>query len=488
MGGGGLPEYVAHKPTKRGLFLVAAVAVALPLLGLFYMSGVVWSRHIITNAADVVATQRRSFGNTESGMLSLSSSSGGSRDSTHSCMPVMKLVPPPKTRQDIGLMLQHEGLEVGAELGVHQAIFAAETLSVWPSCKRYYLVDPYSPEPEAAGSATPTHTHTNQKQRHSQQQQQEQRRRQEELMREAQENLQTQKNKLVWLRNSTATAARLIREPLDYVYLSLSRDYCSVLADLQAWWPLVKPSGVMAGLNYENAVDVMRQHGKDWSRCPDGTIHQGAVQAAVNDFFAQQGLQIVVTYRETAWNSWVVRKPYYPCQQASGAAGNGVGGDAPLTQLLSKMLQQTPQQQQLMLAQQQSLLAQQQQQQAESPPLTPQQQQEDVAGQPLLLPQQGEEQQDSEAGGVQPAEVQQLGEHQVARDALGQQRQQLHAALLKLQRDSQGVAASRARQQAEAAAESSSSPAGVPPSEDVFGDIFSMHETEQRHDLHPTRL
>jgi hypothetical protein len=65
-----------------------------------------------------------------------------------------------------------------------------------------------------------------------------------------------------------------------------------------------------SGHDYENAPDVMQQSGQDWSLCANGTIHQGSVQAAVNEFFASQGSQVVITYREAAWNSWMVRKPY----------------------------------------------------------------------------------------------------------------------------------------------------------------------------------
>lgn len=65
----------------------------------------------------------------------------------------------------------------------------------------------------------------------------------------------------------------------------------------------------MAGHDYENAPDVMQATGQDWALCSNGTLHQGAVQSAVNEFFGAQGVQVVVTYRESAWNTWMARKP-----------------------------------------------------------------------------------------------------------------------------------------------------------------------------------
>jgi hypothetical protein len=53
----------------------------------------------------------------------------------------------------------------------------------------------------------------------------------------------------------------------------------------------------------------MQATGQDWALCSNGTLHQGAVQSAVNEFFAAQGVQAVVTYREDAWNTWMARKP-----------------------------------------------------------------------------------------------------------------------------------------------------------------------------------
>jgi chemotaxis protein histidine kinase CheA len=374
-------------------------------------------------------------------------------------------------------------------LGVGQGVFTAETLFFWRSCKRLYLVDPYSTQQQPASAAAAHNAPTKQQQ---DQQEKDQRKQQEEDMQQAHENLQGWQEKLLWLRNTTTVAARHIREPLDYVYLDSSRDYCSVLEALEAWWPLVRPGGVMGGHSYENAVDVMRQSGQDWSRCADGsTVHQGAVQAAVNDFFEQQGVQIVVTYREHMYNSWLVRKPYYPCNSQE-AAGEG---HEPLTELLSKMLQQAPQQpgqlQQLETKQQQQLQqeqAQEQDQKQEQEVPVLQEQQQEVRGAQLVQEQQTADDAvllPRSASDAQQQVQQQTQQQQQERLQQQQQQEQQQAALLKLH-DTQALASSRARHAAEREAagtgqQADNSHSSGGGSGDVFGDILSEQHHEMDH-------
>ncbi|KAF6253518.1 hypothetical protein COO60DRAFT_408390 [Scenedesmus sp. NREL 46B-D3] len=58
----------------------------------------------------------------------------------------LRFLTPLKSRIELGLLLQQEGLEVGAELGVQRGHFASETLQRWPKCRRYYLVDVWEPQ------------------------------------------------------------------------------------------------------------------------------------------------------------------------------------------------------------------------------------------------------------------------------------------------------------------------------------------------------
>jgi hypothetical protein len=60
---------------------------------------------------------------------------------------------PLRLRLDIGGLLEREGLQTGAELGVQTGAFAAKTLAAWPSCTRYYLVDLWGHQVGGAGGA-----------------------------------------------------------------------------------------------------------------------------------------------------------------------------------------------------------------------------------------------------------------------------------------------------------------------------------------------
>ena len=76
--------------------------------------------------------------------------------------------------------------------------------------------------------------------------------------------------------------------------------------DLKAYWPLLKPGGIMAGHDYVSAEEI-KGKGEDWSICADGSKHEGAVRGAVEEFFLTKGLTITVTYLRGV--SWLVQKP-----------------------------------------------------------------------------------------------------------------------------------------------------------------------------------
>lgn len=79
--------------------------------------------------------------------LHITKAGSASVTTLHTQSPVMlKYLTPIKSRIELGLLLQQEGFEVGAELGVQRGHFAAETLQRWPKCRRYYLVDIWAPQ------------------------------------------------------------------------------------------------------------------------------------------------------------------------------------------------------------------------------------------------------------------------------------------------------------------------------------------------------
>lgn len=111
-----------------------------------------------------------------------------------------------------------------------------------------------------------------------------------------------------------------------------------------AWWPKVKPGGILAGHDYmcaacllaspapacpgsarqpavahchtslacRDAAGMRAVHPlEDWALCANGTRHEGAVQGAVHDFAVQHGLTVAVAYQEAQnpFKTWMVRKP-----------------------------------------------------------------------------------------------------------------------------------------------------------------------------------
>ena len=55
---------------------------------------------------------------------------------------------------------------------------------------------------------------------------------------------------LVKIRNESLTAARCFSEKVDFIYIDASHVYESVMADVRAWKPHIKPGGWMGGHDY----------------------------------------------------------------------------------------------------------------------------------------------------------------------------------------------------------------------------------------------
>lgn len=198
-------------------------------------------------------------------------------------------------RDALGDLFQAEGFRSGAELGVQAGAFSKQLLSRWPSAEKFFLVDSWRHQENYQDFANGDEAA------------------QDAALLAAREALREFEPKLVWLRNFTRDAAEIIRRSqgsLDFVYIDARHDYCGVMEDLRLYWPLVRRGGVMAGHDYETAPDVRAvTPGQDWAVCGDSTRHEGAVKGAVDEFFGEKGVQVMVTYKEQHWNSWYARKP-----------------------------------------------------------------------------------------------------------------------------------------------------------------------------------
>eukprot|EP00667_Euglena_gracilis_P024109 EG_transcript_27551 len=192
-------------------------------------------------------------------------------------------------REQIGALLEVENMTVGAELGVQRGQFALQTLSHWPACRRYYLVDLWQPQDNYTESANVPLPQ------------------QERYLAEARHRLAPFNASVVYLRMFTTEAAKRIPDmSLDYVYIDARHDYCGVMEDLLSYWPKVRVGGIFAGHDFYFAGHFLL--GKDdWSLCHNGERHKEAVKGAVVEFARNRSLSICVT--RDLFPSWLIRKP-----------------------------------------------------------------------------------------------------------------------------------------------------------------------------------
>ena len=202
-------------------------------------------------------------------------------------------IPVLERRNDIAALLEREKLMVGAELGVLQGAFAAHTLANWPSAMQYVLVDLWAPQENYKDLANADNGV------------------QETRLSEAKAATAPWAEKVMVCRNfTTACAARFPRGHFDYVYVDARHDRKGVLEDLQAWWPLVRPDGLVCGHDFVAQKDGPQQTGQDWTKNFDGTVDATGrvVRGAVEDFALRHHRQIQITYRENDWPSWCIRR------------------------------------------------------------------------------------------------------------------------------------------------------------------------------------
>ena len=206
-----------------------------------------------------------------------------------SCYPELG-VRPVKERNQLPKLLQEHKLKSGIEVGVKQGEFAKTILEGWELCEAYHLVDVWEKQENYKDVANVNNDVQN------------------KFYKETLDNVQKYGEKIhVHRMLSTEAANKFMKESIDFIYLDARHDYCAVMEDLEHYWPILKPGGIMAGHDYNENSEV---RGQDWGLCSDGTRNELAVKGAVNDFFLSKGLTISVTYyRENNFMSWIVQKP-----------------------------------------------------------------------------------------------------------------------------------------------------------------------------------
>jgi len=239
-------------------------------------------------------------------LLSWGSAPGGGDAWKHAQQPIvakgtpLKDWPPLPNRNAIHPILEQLGFTKGIEVGVQRGRNAFVTLKSWPSCTSYKLVDVWgSVEGVYNDSANVGEVA------------------QRRVFQTAQRMLRpwTQRNVTKFYRMKSIDAAPNFEDgAFDYVYIDARHDYCGVTEDMLAYWPKVRPGGILAGHDFVDAAWVAAQRwgaGQDWGTCTDGSKEPRAVKGAVEDFAKKQGLTITVTGSDASKGSesWLMQKP-----------------------------------------------------------------------------------------------------------------------------------------------------------------------------------
>jgi len=238
-------------------------------------------------------------------------SSEPSAAQTDSGCPPVRFIEPIRTRKDLGILLKDLGLHgVGVEVGVRRGAYTFETLSGWQIAQLYVQVDLWQQQSNYVDAANVKDA------------------KQLQFMNDACSFGQQMKQngsvgEIVQCKDFSTECAKLFPDAsLDFVYVDARHDRKGVLEDMQVYWPKLKIGGIMAGHDYMEQYEVSQlQTDENWTVNGDGTIDTtgAVVRGAVNEFF--KGVapssppdlracprQPVITYRENAWNTWLVRK------------------------------------------------------------------------------------------------------------------------------------------------------------------------------------
>lgn len=196
------------------------------------------------------------------------------------------------SRMQLGALLNDMGLDgVGVEVGVHVGWFAHHLRRDWKG-RLLVGVDPWEPY-DGADWDKDTH---------------------EQNYRHAVTAMASFGAGAELLRMRSADAAKTWRHgPLDFVYLDGAHDYANVAADIAAWWPLVRPGGVMAGHDFipdgwHRDGDPVNAYATREEVPEKGGVALFGVQRAVREFFPGGRIRLTATDLDGGYRSWLVVK------------------------------------------------------------------------------------------------------------------------------------------------------------------------------------
>jgi hypothetical protein len=109
------------------------------------------------------------------------------------------------------------------------------------------------------------------------------------VYKEAMDRLSPHAGKHAHLRMASAEAAQYIPAPVDFVWIDGNHTYEFVRDDIEAYWPKIKPGGILCGHDYCNAPPTCE------------------VKRAVDEFAARLGQYPLVLFPDVS-SCWLIRK------------------------------------------------------------------------------------------------------------------------------------------------------------------------------------
>jgi hypothetical protein len=174
---------------------------------------------------------------------------------------------------------------VGVEVGVDMGITAAAVLFHEPRVCRYLLVDTYREEaPDSAYRRSGARVAVRSQAQH------------DAAFAYASWLSAFAEDRREFVRRPSPDCAGMLDDgTADFVFIDADHTYEAVRADLAAWYPKVRPGGLLAGHDYAN-----RDH-----EDPGRGITRWGVKRAVDEFAHYHGLRLDIF----PWTLWACRKP-----------------------------------------------------------------------------------------------------------------------------------------------------------------------------------
>lgn len=132
-------------------------------------------------------------------------------------------------RVDFDLLCNARGVRYAAEIGVDKGSFASYLVRRFTG-EQLLCIDPYAPYPEMPWDRTAD-------------------------MLQAVLYLQPHYEKIRFIRATSTVAANTLppwmRQLIDFVYIDANHEYDSVQQDINTWWNVITPTGILAGHDYD---------------------------------------------------------------------------------------------------------------------------------------------------------------------------------------------------------------------------------------------